>query len=140
MAFATRSGFEAEKVYFGIDVFAQGGGRTTYPKDRGGGTNTGIAVAKLAGIGLSACLFAPAWSFEHFQNHRQVMDQLIWEGGALPTDIECPCKDVTKCHQPMSGSAIIKHAKSFPAGSDSFCKCQPYRKCPSDVADYLEIV
>lgn len=119
--FALRSGFKPEKVYFGIDVFAQGGGRTTYPKERGGGTNTGVAVAKLAELGMSACLFAPAWSFEHFHPHGREIEKVVWEGEALPVGIECPCKDMVKCHQPTVGSSVLEHARTFPAGSETFC-------------------
>jgi endo-beta-N-acetylglucosaminidase D len=119
--YAVRSGFKTEKVYFGIDVFAQGGGRITYPKERGGGTNTGVAVAKLADMGMSAGLFAPAWSFEHFHNHGSEIEKVIWEGDTLPVGVICPCKDITKCHQPIVGFSVFEHARAFPAGSDTFC-------------------
>jgi hypothetical protein len=117
--FATRSGFPPEDVYCGIDVFAQNGARVTYPKDGGGGSNTGIAVAKLAQLDLSAGIFAPAWSFEHFPSHGREIEKVIWEGEALPAAIECPCKGGAR-HQPTDGFPIIKHARLFPAGSENF--------------------
>jgi hypothetical protein len=119
--FATRSGFPPDDVYCGIDVFAQNGARVTYPKDSGGGSNTGIAVAKLAELGLSAGVFAPAWSFEHFPSHGRGIEKVIWEGDALPVGIECPCKGgATRRHQPTDGFPLIKHARLFPAGSETF--------------------
>ncbi|KAF2826447.1 hypothetical protein CC86DRAFT_29912 [Ophiobolus disseminans] len=117
---ATKSELDAAKVYFGIDVWAQNGGRTTYPEKGGGGTNTGVAVAKVCELGLSAGVFAPAWSFEHFPSHGKGIEKVVWEGGTLPSGIECSCGDAVARHQPTHGVSIIQHARFFPAGSDLF--------------------
>jgi hypothetical protein len=122
---ALESGLSSGNVYFGIDVWAQNKTgltypRSTYPKRGGGGTNTGVAVAKLAEMGLSAGVFAPAWSFEHFPGHGRELEQVVWEGTALSTNIECSCGDISSRHQPTQGSTMIQHARLFPAGSESF--------------------
>jgi hypothetical protein len=123
--FAAQSGYPSENVYFGIDVWAQNNTgithpRTTFPKRGGGGTNTGIAVAKLAELGLSAGVFAPAWSFEHFPGRGKEIEQVMWEGKTLPSDIDCPCGNTASRHQPTPALAITEHARDFPAGSESF--------------------
>ncbi|KAF2033490.1 hypothetical protein EK21DRAFT_58633 [Setomelanomma holmii] len=119
---ATQAGLDSDKVFFGIDVWAQnrsgfGIPRTTYGK---GGTTTGMAVSKLADITLAAGVFAPAWSFEHFPGHGRNIERTVWEGEALPNDLECSCGNATSRHQPIEGFSIIAHARVFPAGSDSF--------------------
>jgi hypothetical protein len=121
---AAQSCLAPSNVYFGIDVWAQNNTgithpRTTYPKRGGGGTNTGVAVAKLADLGLSAGIFAPAWSFEHFPGHGREVEQAVWEGEALPSNIECSCGNAGSRHQP-TGFSIFKHAKLSPAGSETF--------------------
>jgi hypothetical protein len=122
---ALESGFPSENVYFGIDVWAQNyygltNPRTTYPKKGGGGTNTGVAVAKLAELGFSAGIFGPAWSFEHFPGRGRELERVIWEGQPLPADIDCSCGNLLSRHQQTQGSAIVQHARLFPAGSKSF--------------------
>jgi hypothetical protein len=122
---AEESGFSSENVHFGIDVWAQNNTgfthpRSTYPKKGGGGTNTGIAVAKLAQMGLSAGVFAPAWSFEHFPGRGRELERVMWEGAALSSDINCSCGDALSRHQPTQGFTMTQHARLFPAGSESF--------------------
>ncbi|CBX96940.1 hypothetical protein IAQ61_008113 [Plenodomus lingam] len=112
-------------IFFGLDVWAQNATtlshpRVTYPGRGGGGTNTGVAVAKLASLGLSAGIFAPAWSFEHFASHGREMERTVWEGEKLPPDIECACGDCAVRHQANEQHAVVKHAREFPAGSESF--------------------
>jgi hypothetical protein len=121
---ATESGFASSDVFFGIDVWAQNNTglthpRSTYPRRGGGGTNTGIAVAKLAEQGLSAGIFAPAWSFEHFVGHGKDIERVIWEGQALPSDLDCSCGNTASRHRPI-GSSITQDARCFPAGSETF--------------------
>jgi hypothetical protein len=123
--FARQSGLPPESVYFGIDVWAQNSTkltqpRTTYPLRGGGGTNTGTAVAKLGEIGLSAGVFAPAWSFEHFPSHGRDVERVMWEGKPLPGDLTCSCGDAASRHPSNSGSAIMEVAKMSPAGSCTF--------------------
>jgi hypothetical protein len=115
---------DPKNVFFGIDVWAQNNTgithpRITYPKKGGGGTNTGVAVAKLADIGLSAGIFAPAWSFEHFPGRGREVERTIWEGKALASDIDCSCGNAGSRHQP-TGPSIIQHARPYPAGSETF--------------------
>lgn len=122
---ASQHHFSGDQVLFGIDVWAQNSTkltqpRITYPKRGGGGTNTGIAVAKLAEMGLSAGVFAPAWSFEHFPTHGMDIERAVWEGAALPADLTCSCGNAVVRHQPTQGYAIVEHATVFPAGSEDF--------------------
>jgi hypothetical protein len=114
-----------QQVYFGIDVWAQNTTklshpRVTYPEYGGGGTNTGVAIAKLAEMGLSAGVFASAWSFEHFPGHGRDIERTIWEGTPLPDDVACSCGDCKKRHQPNVAKPIVKYARQFNAGSDAF--------------------
>ncbi|KAH7412151.1 glycosyl hydrolase family 85-domain-containing protein [Phaeosphaeria sp. MPI-PUGE-AT-0046c] len=121
---ALQSAFPLDHIYFGVDVWAQNKGvlsrpRSTYPKQGGGGTNTGIAVAKLAEMGMSAGVFAPAWSFEHFSRCRHSIQRVMWEGRELPKNTECSCGNALIRHQ-ASGPPIITNAMLHPAGSESF--------------------
>lgn len=122
---ALQSSFPSERIYFGIDVWAQNNtgltrSRQTYPKNGGGGTNTCVAVAKLAELGLSSGIFAPAWSIEHFPGQGRLIERAMWEGMPLPTDIGCSCGDGLGQHQQLKCTSIIHSAKSFPAGSETF--------------------
>jgi hypothetical protein len=114
-----------QQTFFGIDVWAQNTTslahpRTTYPEYGGGGTNTGVAVAKLAELGLSAGVFAPAWSFEHFPGHGRAIEQMMWEGTDLPEDIECSCGNCTLRHRSNKDNPMTKFAKAFPVGTESY--------------------
>ena len=122
---ATRNGIPPNHVYFGIDVWAQNTTklahpRITYPEKGGGGTNTGIAVVKLASLNLSAGIFAPAWAFEHFPGHGQELESAMWEGTPLPEDLTCSCGGCKVRHAATESSAIVRHAREFPAGSEHF--------------------
>ena len=71
-------------IYFGVDVWAQNKSdfrhpRVTWPEVGGGGTNTGMAVRKIADYCLSVGIFAPAWSFEHFPDHGRHLERAVWE-------------------------------------------------------------
>ncbi|KAH8716939.1 glycosyl hydrolase family 85-domain-containing protein [Phaeosphaeriaceae sp. PMI808] len=122
---AENSGISPESVFFGVDVWAQNSSsllhpRITYPRSGGGGTNIGIAVATLAEMGLSVGVFAPAWSFEHFPGRGREIEATMWEGKALPDDIECSCGNASARHRPTQGFSITQYAREFPAGSDTF--------------------
>jgi hypothetical protein len=122
---ALREKLPLQQVFFGIDVWAQNATalahpRTTYPEYGGGGTNTGIAVAKLAELGLSAGVFAPAWSFEHFPGHGRAIERAIWEGTDLPEGIECSCGNCTVRHRSNQDHPITKFAKAFTACSETY--------------------
>ncbi|USP80563.1 glycoside hydrolase family 85 protein [Curvularia clavata] len=122
---ALSSEFPPENIFFGIDVWAQNKSsfthpRVTYPEYGGGGTNTGIAVAKLGGLGLSAGIFAPAWSFEHFPGHGRDVERAVWRGTLLPHDLDCSCGDCLSRHRPNQAFAILKNAKERVAGSENF--------------------
>ncbi|KAI8943590.1 hypothetical protein NX059_001582 [Plenodomus lindquistii] len=122
---ALRNDFPLKKVFFGIDVWAQNTTtlshpRVTYPERGGGGTNTGVAVAKLAGLGLSAGVFAPAWSFEHFPGHKREVERAVWEGKEYLSDLACSCGDCSSRHRVNVDAAIIKHANEAVVGSKSF--------------------
>jgi hypothetical protein len=112
-----------KNMYFGIDVWAQNQPkdrfhpRVTYPKEGGGGTNTGAAVVECGDEGMSACVFGPAWCYEHFKKQpakkhpyfqttellpssriepdgRAVsiaMSRAMWEGTPIPKGTECEC-------------------------------------------------
>lgn len=122
---ALREESPLKNVLFGIDLWAQNTTkltqpRITYPEKGGGGTNTGVAVSKLAELGFSAGLFAPAWSFEHFPYHGRAVERVVWEGVALPQDIDCSCGNSGTRHHTNKENAVIKTAREFPAGSESF--------------------
>jgi hypothetical protein len=123
--FALSSRLLPQNIYFGIDVWAQNKSsfthpRVTFPKYGGGGTNTGIAVAKLAELGLSAGIFAPAWSFEHFSGNGRGIERVMWEGDSFPTGIDCSCGDCASRHSPNEQFAVIKYARERAAGSETF--------------------
>lgn len=114
-----------QHVYFGIDVWAQNATklsqpRITYPEYGGGGTNTGVAVAKLAELGLSAGVFAPAWTFEHFPRYGRALEQTVWDGGNLPVDVACSCGDCHKRHRPNRAMSVTSFAKLYNASSNMF--------------------
>lgn len=122
---ALQKNLSSQQVYFGIDVWAQNTTklshpRITYPETGGGGTNTGVAVAKLAESGLSAGIFAPAWTFEHFPDHGRSVEQMIWEGADLPEGIECSCGDCGRRHLANKRLPITKFARQHTVGSDAF--------------------
>jgi hypothetical protein len=123
---ALKNGLPVEKVYFGIDVWAQntvdfGLPRTTYPQVKGGGTNTGVAVSKLAEMGLSAGVFGPAWSFEHFPSHGRDAERATWEGRDLWDGATCSCRgEASFCHPANTNQPITKSATQYPAGSERF--------------------
>ncbi|KAH9882920.1 hypothetical protein J1614_000286 [Plenodomus biglobosus] len=122
---ALRNGIPLKNVFFGIDVWAQNTTtishpRVTYPERGGGGTNTGVAVAKLASLGLSAGIFAPAWSFEHFPGHEHEAERAVWEGEELSSNIECACGDCPFRHQANAQHAVVRYAREFAVGSESF--------------------
>ncbi|KAH3965569.1 hypothetical protein HBI37_002250 [Parastagonospora nodorum] len=122
---ALQSGFPPEQIFFGVDVWAQNNSgshqsRSTYPKKGGGGTNTGAAVTKLAELGLSAGIFAPAWSFEHFPVQGRAIERTMWHGDDLPNDVDCSCGNAAVRHQQTQGCCITKSARCFPAGWEMF--------------------
>lgn len=121
---ALAQGIDAANIVFGIDVWAQNSqtkddhARRTYA---GGGTGTGIAVGKLAELGLSAGVFAPAWPFEHFSTCTKDVVASMWDGRKLPDSLDCNCVPQNR-HMACAyqAHAIISSAKEFPAGSSSF--------------------
>ena len=127
-----KHGIPLEKIYFGVDVWAQNKTkltqpRVTYPERGGGGTNTGVAVKKLSDMGLSAGVFAPAWSFEHFTGDIILdtgpeMDRVMWEGcdPPNPDTITCSCGDARQRHAANRKYPITAAAVPFPANSDMF--------------------
>jgi hypothetical protein len=123
---ASQTGLPPEQVYFGVDVWAQNKSsftrpRVTYPEFGGGGTHTGIAVNKLADVGLSAGIFAPAWSFEHFPANGRAVERAMWEGASLPDNLTCSCGDTKSYHPADRSSPCIKSsARQHCAGSESF--------------------
>lgn len=122
---ALRNDLPLHQVYFGIDVWAQNTTqlshpRVTYPEYGGGGTNTGVAVAKLAELGLSAGIFAPAWTFEHFPAYGRDVEQTTWDATDLPQCISCSCGDCEKRHQPNKARPITSFARQYSAGSEGF--------------------
>lgn len=120
---ALRNDIDPANVLCGIDVWAQSSERETYPKDIGGGTGTGLGVAKLAELGLSAGIFGPAWPYEHFgclQDSRAV-EITMWTGAALPEKLRCDC--ASRSRHSIEGymdRPILRYAQELPAGSDTF--------------------
>ncbi|KAH7117925.1 glycosyl hydrolase family 85 protein-like protein [Dendryphion nanum] len=122
--FAIKNGILPQNLYFGVDVWAQSTSsrthpRVTFPKQGGGGTNTGLAVEKLAELGISSGIFAPAWSFEHFPGHGKDIERTIWEGTEPPAGLQCACGDTHRRH-PVSISPVENHAMKYTVGSESF--------------------
>ncbi|KAF2471303.1 uncharacterized protein BDR25DRAFT_285829 [Lindgomyces ingoldianus] len=114
-----------DDVFFGVDVWAQNATklsrpRVTYPEKGGGGTNTGVAVAKLADIGLSVGIFAPAWSFEHFPGYGRTVERAVWDGYDLSDDLDCSCGDRSGRHPSNRGSPTTRSAAQYAAGSEMF--------------------
>ena len=108
-----------------MDVWAQNKSsfthpRVTYPEYGGGGTNTGVALARLSDTGLSVGIFAPAWSFEHFPGHEWDVERTVWEGTPLPAGIECTCGDSTSRHPQNKELPVLHTAKERVAGSEHF--------------------
>lgn len=123
---AQSHGLSTRNLIFGIDVWAQdtsdqGPDRVTWPRDGGGGTGTGIAVAELAKMGASAGIFAPAWPYEHFSRHHEAVDRAMWDGQRLPKDLECSCHPAHP-HSRIGyqAHAITRMAVEHAAGSRSF--------------------
>ncbi|KAF2264295.1 hypothetical protein CC78DRAFT_533357 [Lojkania enalia] len=122
---AHQSDIPSNNVFFGVDVWAQNKTslnhpRITYPEKEGGGTNTGLAVNKLAKTRLSVGIFGPAWSFEHFPGHGQIVEQAVWDGRVLPSNIECSCGNTSKQHPFNRGYPVTRSAQRFSAGSETF--------------------
>ncbi|KAI4610089.1 uncharacterized protein J4E87_010845 [Alternaria ethzedia] len=114
-----------KNIYFGVDVWAQNKSsfthpRVTYPEYGGGGTNTGVALARLSDTGQSVGIFAPAWSFEHFPGHERDVERTVWEGTPLPEGIDCTCGDCASRHPPNKERPILHSAKERVAGSEHF--------------------
>lgn len=120
---AARNQIPLANIYYGIDVWAQnvrhgGPKRVTYPAKGGGGTNTGVAVARLGELGLSAGIFAPAWPFEHCAKQARAVDHSMWDGDEIPEDLDCDCGDRPPHHNAQH--PITRHAEEYPAGSRNF--------------------
>lgn len=110
-------------IIFGVDVWAQNSQfeenrRRTYG---GGGTGTGIAVAKLAEFGLTAGIFAPAWPFEHFPACSGAVQRSMWCGDQLPESLDCGCvPDTQHATTEYRNYPITRSAQPYPAGSNDF--------------------
>ena len=119
-------GLTQTDVLFGIDVWAQirqstDPPRITWPQERGGGTNTGIAVAELAQRNGAVGIFGPAMPFEHFGQHGKAVDRSIWEGAPLPKDLQCECSHNSRRFHPENRTRpILRTARHYAAGSRDF--------------------
>jgi Glycosyl hydrolase family 85 len=132
LSIAAQNHIDPQNIYFGIDVWAQNRPRgvkhprITYPEFDGGGTNTGVAVAKCKEKGVSAGIFGPGWSWEHFGPPlRHPVQRAMWEGIDLPERLECPCwsgrPGAAEAHRShYADAAIVKSAYEAPAGSSEF--------------------
>ena len=122
-AFALQNDIDPSNILCGIDVWAQSSERETYPKHIGGGTGTGLGVAKLAELGLSAGVFGPAWPYEHFNclPDSIAVERAMWTGAALPEILRCDCLSSSRHHiKGYMESPILASTQDFPAGSDAF--------------------
>jgi hypothetical protein len=122
---ALQNDIPLQNVYLGVDVWAQNTTkltqpRVTYPEYGGGGTNTGVAVAKVAELGLSVGVFAPAWTFEHFPGYGKEVEQTLWDGVDLPANATCPCGDPGTRHQPNKTRSMSTSARMYSASSKTF--------------------
>ena len=85
-------------------------------------------MRKLANNGFSSAIFAPGWPYEHFstsleedESQAEDTDRAMWEGTALPENLDCDCAK-SKPHD-IAGykqNAICTAAREFPAGSHCF--------------------
>ncbi|CAD0112706.1 unnamed protein product, partial [Aureobasidium uvarum] len=125
-ALALQNGINPVNILYGIDVWAQSSERSvreTWPRDIGGGTGTGLGVAKLAELGLSAGIFGPAWPYEHFTclSDSKAVENSMWTGVALPETLRCGCSSKNRHSiQGYMTYPILRNAQEFPAGSDTF--------------------
>lgn len=102
--------------------------RITWPSDSGGGTNAGVAVKELAGKGVSAGLFAPAWTRQHFRGveQRRNVERAVWVGEELEVVVKCDCRpgwfDPKDPHRTAEYQDIplVRSARQFPAGSERY--------------------
>jgi hypothetical protein len=119
---AISKSIHSENIFFGVDVWAQNTTALTHPRTTygGGGTKTGLAVTKLAEVGLSVGVFAPAWSFEHFPTHGREIERATWDGHALPENVNCGCGNASRQHPSNRRYPVTRYAQEFPAGSESF--------------------
>ncbi|KAF2016630.1 glycoside hydrolase family 85 protein [Aaosphaeria arxii CBS 175.79] len=122
---ANQSGLSSRSISLGIDVWAQNPSsfahpRVTYPEDKGGGTNTGLAARKLAQIGLSIGIFAPAWTFEHFPGNGRLVERMVWEGRGSLNGINCSCGNANVRHPPNRHHPIARYAQMYAAGGEHF--------------------
>jgi len=122
-ALALQNDIDPADVLCGIDVWAQSSERETYPRDVGGGTGTGLAVAKLAELGLSAGIFGPAWPYEHFHclSDSRAVEKAMWTAAALPETLRCDCASRSRHHiENYMEHPILANAQNFLAGSNAF--------------------
>lgn len=92
--------------------------------------NSTQALSVLAERGFSTAIFAPAWTHEHFSitSHRSTsttkaesVEQAMWEGRPLPTELGCDCKEGKPHHTSLyQANPILGNAREYPAGSATF--------------------
>lgn len=125
---AIQSGLGLANIYYGIDVYAQNSQhgskhkRTTWPTVTGGGTGTGMGVQALQNLGVNAGIFAPGWSYEHFNDHNRAVEKSVWQGEPLPRRLACECNP-DRPHDLASSdldNGVSRYANHFPAGSEYF--------------------
>lgn len=91
------------------------------------------AINALANLNFSTAIFAPGWTFEHFQgtdrsDHAReapqagrLVEQTMWEGAKLSDDLQCDCTNGIQQHKlNFQNHPIVRHAQEFPAGSTSY--------------------
>ena len=123
---ATENAVDPRNVIFGIDVWAQNVSehkppRKSWPTEGGGGTGTGRGVAQIATSGLSAGIFAPAWPYEHFPSHSEVVEQTMWTGCKLPGKLHCDCQPL-RPHEIgfYKDYPIARSVDAAPVGTETF--------------------
>ena len=83
----------------------------------------------LAGDGFSTAIFGPAWTYEHFSTFpngntmpiAKAVHRSMWEGFALPEELNCDChKDRAHHSTDYRSNPIVNSARQYPAGSSLF--------------------
>lgn len=83
---------------------------------------------------FSTAVFAPGWSYEHFDTSltksadaaaattmARAVDRSVWQGVPLPVDVGCDCRKGKPHHtKDYRKHPILRHAREYPAGSSSY--------------------
>lgn len=85
------------------------------------------AMRTLADADVSAAIFAPSWTHEHFSanlsNFESTSDEVnesLWEGTILPDQLGCDCNGTPHHTSAYRMNSILESAVEYPAGSSEY--------------------